>query len=69
MTKTKIILETKTTKGKTVQIKLNIAPSKEQGLGNFLKLAKESGKNITFTLEKSNSGEESSSEVQGTLKI
>ena len=69
--KFKIVLKSKTQKGNDLILKLNVPPSKHQGLINFLKIALESNNDVTFTIEKSSSNNDDVEEstVYGEFKF
>ena len=70
--KFKVVLKSKTQKGHDLVLKLNVPPSKHQGLVNFLNAAMTSDENVTFTVEKVSSDEEhshSESSVFGNFKF
>ena len=64
--KLRLLLKTKTNKGKDVEIKFNIAPSKHYGFINFINLVLKQKIPVTLTFEKiSKSGQKELSKVQG----
>ncbi|MFW9950199.1 MAG: hypothetical protein ACFFKA_08750 [Candidatus Thorarchaeota archaeon] len=64
--KLRLLLKTKTNKGKDVEIKFNIAPSKHYGFINFINLVLKQNLPVTLTFEKvSKSGQKELSKVQG----
>ena len=69
--KFKVVLKSKTQKGHDLVLKLNVPPSKHQGLVNFLKIALESNNDVTFTVEKSSGTEEEveESSIYGEFKF
>jgi hypothetical protein len=68
--KFRVVLKTKTKKGHDLVLKLNVAPSKHQGLVNFLKAATDSDNEVTFTVEKiSTEQEHTESSVFGNFKF
>lgn len=68
--KLKLILKSKTKKGKEISIKFNIAPSKHIGFINFINLAVNQDAPIELTFEKvSKSGERDESKLVGQFKL
>ena len=68
--KLRLLLKTTTNKGKDVEIKFNIAPSKHYGFINFINLVLKQKKPVTLTFEKiSKSGQKELSKVQGTFQF
>ena len=69
--KFKVVLKSKTQKGNDLVLKLNVPPSKHQGLVNFLKIALESKNDVTFTVEKLSTSDDQAEEssVFGTFKF
>ena len=68
--KLRLVLKTKTKKGKEVEIKFNIAPSKHLGFINFVNLALSQGNDVNLSFEKiSKAGEVESSKVEGIFKL
>lgn len=68
--KLKLILKSKTKKGKEISIKFNIAPSKHIGFINFINLAVNQDALIELTFEKvSKSGERDESKLVGQFKL
>ena len=68
--KLKLILKSKTKKGKEISIKFNIAPSKHIGFINFINLAVNQDAPIELTFEKvSKSGDRDESKLVGQFKL
>lgn len=67
--KFRLVLETKTKNGHPVVLKFNVAPSKHQGLINFLKIALNDGHPVNFTVEKIEGEERELSKVKGTFDL
>ena len=68
--KLKLILKSKTKKGKEISIKFNIAPSKHIGFINFINLAVNQDIPIELSFEKvSKSGERDVSKLFGQFKL
>jgi hypothetical protein len=68
--KLKLILKSKTKKGKEISIKFNIAPSKHIGFINFINLAVNQDAPIELTFEQvSKSGERDESKLVGQFKL
>ena len=68
--KFRVVLKTKTKKGYDLVIKLPVAPSKHQGLINFLNAAMSADEQVTFTVERiSTEQEHSESSVFGNFKF
>ena len=68
--KLKLILKSKTKKGKEISIKFNIAPSKHIGFINFINLAVNQDIPIELTFEKvSKTGERDASKLVGQFKL
>ena len=68
--KFRVVLKTKTKKGKDLVLKLKVPPSKHQGLVNFLNTAMDADEQVTFTIEKiSTEQEHSESSVFGDFKF
>ena len=68
--KLRLILKTKTKKGKDIVIKLNIGPSKHLGFVNFINLCLSQGNDVDISFEKiSKTGEVKSSTVKGAFKF
>jgi hypothetical protein len=66
--KLRLLLKTKTIKGKDVEIKFNIAPSKHYGFINYINLVLKQKIPVTLTFEKvSKSGQRELSKIQGTF--
>ncbi len=68
--KLRLVLKSKTKKGKEINIKFNIAPRKHIGFINFINLALNQDAPIELTFEKiSKSGEKEESKVFGQFKL
>jgi hypothetical protein len=68
--KLRLVLKTETKNKKESSIKFNIAPSKQQGIMNFINLAMSQDQPISLTFEKiSKSGEREESKVEGIFKF
>ena len=68
--KLRLVLDTKTKKGKDVTIKFNIAPSKHIGFINFINLALSQEQPVTLSFEKiSKTGEKEESKIAGQFKF
>ena len=68
--KFRVVLKTKTKKGHDLVLKLPVAPSKHQGLVNFLNAAMGADETVTFTVERiSTEQEHSESSVFGNFKF
>lgn len=68
--KFRIILETKTKNNHDLVLKLNVPPSKHQGIVNFMKIALENNNDVVFKVEKeSAAGEKEKSSVFGKFKF
>jgi hypothetical protein len=68
--KLRLALNTKTKNEKDISIKFNIAPSKQQGILNFIQLASSKNQPVSITFEKiSKSGEREESKIEGNFKF
>ena len=67
--KLRLVLKTKTKKGKEVEIKFNIAPSKHLGFINFVNLALSQGNDVNLSFEKISKSGVESSKVEGLFKF
>ena len=68
--KLRLILETKTKKGKEVCIKFNVKPSSHIGFINFINLALKQNQPVSISFEKiSKSGEKEESKIAGSFKF
>lgn len=68
--KLRLVLKTKTKKGKDNLIKVNITPSKHLGFISFMNKALSQGHDVNLSLEKiSKSGEKESNLIEGTFKF
>jgi len=68
--KLRLVLNTKTKNEKDVSIKFNIAPSKQEGILNFIRLASSKNQLVSITFEKiSKSGEREESKVEGNFRF
>ena len=68
--KFRVVLKTKTKKGHDLVLKLPVAPSRHQGLVNFLNAAMGADEQVTFTVERiSTEQEHSESSVFGEFKF
>ncbi|MHA1727437.1 MAG: hypothetical protein ACTSWY_01740 [Promethearchaeota archaeon] len=68
--KFRVVLKSKTKKGHELVLKLNVAPSKHQGLINFIKIALASENDVTFKIEKIGSDKKrTESSVFGKFKL
>ena len=68
--KLRLALKTKTKNEKDISIKFNIAPSKQQGILNFIQLASSKNQPVSMTFEKiSKSGEREESKIESNFKF
>ncbi|TFG22336.1 MAG: hypothetical protein EU532_14480 [Promethearchaeota archaeon] len=68
--KLRLVLKTKTNNEKDRSIKFNIAPSKLEGMLNFIQLASSKNQPVSITFEKiSKTGEREESKVEGKFKF
>lgn len=68
--KLRLILSTTTKKGKDVELKFNVAPSKHIGFINFINLALGQDQPIDISFEKiSKTGEKEKSKIAGRFKF
>ncbi len=68
--KLRLVLKTKTKKGKDVNIKFNLAPSKHIGFINFVNLALSQDNPVSISFEKvSKTGEKEESKIAGSFKF
>ena len=68
--KFRIVLETKTKNDYDLVLKLNVPPSKHQGIVNFMKIALENDSEVVFKVEKESAeGEKERSSVYGEFKL
>ena len=67
--KFRLVFETKTENGNDVVLKFNVAPSKVQGLINFLNIALNHGNDVNFTIEKVSKDKREFSKVKGDFKL
>ena len=68
--KLRLVFKTKTKNEKDVSIKFNIAPSKQEGILNFIQLASSKNQPVSITFEKiSKSGEREESKVEGKFNF
>ena len=68
--KLRLVLKTKTKKGKEVSMKFNIKPSSHIGFINFINLCLSQGNDVDITFEKiSKSGEKEESKLVGKFKF
>lgn len=64
--KLRLVLKTKTNNDKDTCIKFNVAPSKQEGILNFIQLASSKNQSVSISFEKiSKSGEREESKVEG----
>jgi len=68
--KLRLVLRTKTKKGKDISVKYNLAPSKHIGFINFVNLALSQGNPVSLSFEKvSKTGEREESKIAGSFKF
>ena len=68
--KLRLVLNTKAKNEKDLSIKFNVAPSKQEGILNFIQLASSKNQPVSITFEKiSKSGEREESKVEGNFKF
>lgn len=68
--KLRLVFKTKSKRNKDVTLKINIAPSKHLGFINFVNLALNQNKPVSFTLEKlGDSGEIEQIGIEGSFEF